>query len=115
MRAVLLLSPLLLLSACATSTGINAPMHDVGNLRVGWEELKADDGNPQFVVRSNGGVTYEAMFQVAEQHARERCKYGYRIIRIGGADQPEEDILNPRIIIGGELRLEVQCFDKDKF
>ena len=115
MRQGALLSPLVLLAACTTQNGIYAPMHDVGSLKVGWEERKADDGNPQIVVRSNGGVTYEAMFQLAEQHAKQRCQYGYRIISIGGADQPEEDILNPRIIIGGELRLEVQCFDKDKF
>jgi hypothetical protein len=115
MRWTAMLTPVLLLTACATKSGIYAPMHDVGSTQAGWEERKADNGNPEFVVRSNGGVTYEAMLQVAEQHAKERCSDGYRVISIRGADQPEVDILNPRIIIGGELRLEVECFEHDKY
>jgi len=115
MRRAALLSPLLLLAACAVRSGVYVPMHYVGSAQVGWEERKADNGDPLFVVRSDGGVTYETMLQVAEQHARERCTNGYRVMSIGGADQPEVDILNPRIIIGSELRLEVQCFERDKY
>lgn len=108
---------LLLLTACAGTArdGINAPMHDAGGRQVGWEERKAGDGNPLFVVRSAGRTSYAALVQVAEQHAAQRCPYGYRVISVGGADQPQIDILNPRLIIGAELRFEVHCFERDSF
>jgi len=54
------------------------------------------------------------MLQVAEQHAQARCPYGYRVMDLGGGDQPQEDILHPRLILGGELRFEVHCFERDK-
>lgn len=116
MRALLLLPTLLSLAGCAaTPVGIGATMHDAGGLQVGWEERKAGDGNPLFVVRSAGAVSYADLIQVAEQHAAQRCPYGYRVTAINGADQPETDTLNPRLIIGAELRFEVHCFERDNF
>lgn len=116
MRLFALLTALLALTACATaSDSITSPMHDFNGRQVGWEEDKALDGNPQFVIRSASGVSYAAMQQLAEQHAKQRCPYGYRVMSISGADQPQIDILNPRLILGGELRFEVQCFDRDAF
>ena len=115
---LLVLLPALLLAACAGGAhdGINAPMHDVSGRQVGWEERKADDGNPLFVIRSSGAPTdYASMVQVAEQHAARRCPNGYRVMSMGGADQPQIDILNPRLILGAELRFEVHCFERDKF
>lgn len=113
---LLLLFVALSLAGCATSRdGIDSPMHDFGGRQVGWEEDKAPDGNPQFLIRSAGGVSYTAMQQLAEQHAKQRCPYGYRVMSIGGADQPQIDILNPRLILGSELRFEVHCFDRDSF
>lgn len=107
----------LALTACAGTArvGINAPMHDAGGRQVGWEERKADSGDPLFVVRSVAGVSYTSLLQVAEQHAAGRCPYGYRVISVGGADQPQIDILNPRLILGAELRFEVHCFERDNF
>ena len=111
---LLLLSAALALAACATAQdSIDSPMHDFNGRQMGWEEHKADDGDPQFVIRSAGSANYAAMLRVAEQHAKQRCAYGYRVMSIGGADQPQIDILNPRLIIGGELRLEVHCFERD--
>ena len=112
------LLPALLLTACAGGArdGINGPMHDVNGRQVGWEERKADDGNPLFVIRSAGASTdYASMMQIAEQHAAQRCPYGYRVMSVGGADQPQIDILNPRLILGAELRFEVHCFERDTF
>lgn len=116
MRLSALLSTLLL-AACAGGAheGINAPMHDVGGRQVGWEERKADGGNPLFVIRSAGPTNYASLMQVAEQHASQRCPYGYRVMSVGGADQPQIDILNPRLILGAELRFEVHCFERDNF
>lgn len=115
MRSLLFLAALSL-AACATPRdSIDSPMHDSGGRQVGWEERKADDGDPLFVIRSAGGVGYDAMLQAAEQHARERCAYGYRVMSISGSDQPQIDILNPRLILGGELRFEVHCFERDNF
>lgn len=107
----------LLLAACTGTArdSISSPMHDVGGRKIGWEESKASDGNPLFTVRSGNGVSYAAMLQVAEQHANARCPYGYRVMDLGGGDQPQVDILHPRLIIGGELRLEVRCFERDNF
>lgn len=112
-----ILPVLLLLSACASvpNDGIRSPMHALGDQQVGWEERKAGDGNPLFVVESPGAASYAALLQVAEEHAHDRCRYGYRVMNLSGADQPTVDILNPRIIIGSELRLEVHCFERDKF
>lgn len=112
----LTLAAVLLLSACAglPKDGIRSPLHAVGDQQVGWEERKADDGNPLFVVKSIGAAPYGALLQVAEEHARDRCPNGYRVMALGGADQPTVDTLNPRIIIGSELRLEVHCFERDK-
>jgi len=116
MRALLLLPTLLSLAGCATQPGgIGAPMHDAGDNQLGWEERKADDGNPLFVVRSAGAASYASLVKVAEQHASQRCPYGYRVIAVGGADQPDMDVLNPRLIIGAELRFEVHCFERDNF
>ncbi len=108
---------ILLLSACAgpARDSINSPMHDFGGRQIGWEERKADDGNPLFVIRSSGAMSYDAMLQAAEEHARSRCPYGYRVMGLGGGDQPQEDILHPRLILGGELRFEVHCFERDNF
>lgn len=114
-------SPLLLavlaLTACAGTArvGINAPMHDEGGRPVGWEEQKADGDNPLFVVRSAGAANYASLLQVAEQRAAQHCPYGYRVMSVGGADQPQIDILNPRLILGAELRFEVHCFERDNF
>lgn len=115
MRRLLLLT-VLSLSACAgiPKDGIRSPMHAVGDQQVGWEERKAGDGNPLFVVKSIGPASYDALLQAAEEHAHDRCPSGYRVMALGGADQPTVDILNPRIIIGSELRLEVHCFERDK-
>lgn len=112
------LLPALLLAACAGGArdGFNAAMHDVGGRQVGWEERKADDGDPLFVIRSVGASTdYTSMMQAVEQHAAQRCPYGYRVMSVSGADQPQIDILNPRLILGAELRFEVHCFERDKF
>lgn len=112
----IMLTAMLLLSACAgvPKDSIRSPMHTVGDQQVGWEERKAGDGNLLFVVKSIGPASYDALLQVAETHANERCPNGYRVMTLGGADQPTVDILNPRIIIGSELRLEVRCFETDK-
>jgi hypothetical protein len=115
---LLVLSTALLLAACAGGAheGINAPMHDVGGRQVGWEEGKVDGGDVLFVIRSSGASTdYHSMMQAAERHASQRCPYGYRVMSVGGADQPEVDILNPRLILGAELRFEVHCFERDSF
>ena len=112
------LLPALLLTACAGGArdGIDAPMHDIGGRQVGWEEQKADNGDAMFVIRSSGASTdYAALVQAAQQHAAQRCPYGYRVMSVGGADQPQIDILNPRLILGAELRFEVHCFERDKF
>lgn len=117
MRLLFILTVLLLV-ACAGGArdGINAPAHDVGGRQVGWEERKADGGDLLFVIHSTGGSTnYASLVQVAEQHATQRCPYGYRVMAVGGADQPEIDILNPRLILGAELRFEVHCFERDTF
>lgn len=117
MLRFLFLTAALLLTACAGAArdSISSPMHDVGGRQIGWQESKAADGNPIFTVRSGSGVSYEAMLHVAESHAKTRCPYGYRVMDLGGGDQPQVDILHPRLIIGGELRFEVQCFDRDDF
>ena len=117
MLRLLLLAAALLLVACAGTArdSIDSPMHDFGGRQIGWEEDKAGDGDPLFVVRSGSNVSYDAMLQVAEQHAKTRCPYGYRVMDIGGADQPQVDIHHPRLIIGAELRFEVQCFERDNF
>jgi hypothetical protein len=114
-KLLLPVGTILLLAACAGAArdNITSPMHDLGGRQIGWEERKATDGDPLFVVRSGGSVSYDTMLQVAEQHAQARCPYGYRVMDIGGADQPQVDILNPRLILGGELRFEVQCFERD--
>jgi len=115
---LLLLSPLLLLAACAGGAheGINAPMHDVNGRQVGWEERKADGGDVLFVIRSTGSSTdYAPLMESAQRHAAERCPYGYRVMSVGGADQPQIDILKPRLILGAELRFEVHCFERDAF
>lgn len=112
------LLPVLLLTACAGGVheGIDAPMHDVGGRQVGWEERKADNGDPLFVIRSTGSFTdYASLVAVAERHAARRCPYGYRVMSVGGADQPQIDILNPRLVLGAELRFEVHCFERDNF
>jgi len=112
----LILPAVLLLSACASvpKDSIRSPLHTVGDQQVGWEERKASDGNPLFVVKSIGAAPYDALLQVAEEHAHARCPDGYRVMALGGADQPTVDIVDPRIIIGSELRLEVHCFERDK-
>ncbi len=115
---LLVLSTALLLAACASGAheSIDAPMHDVGGRQVGWEESKADGGDVLFVIRSGGASTeYASMVQAAERHASQRCPYGYRVMSVGGADQPGVDILNPRLILGAELRFEVHCFERDTF
>lgn len=111
----LLLPAILLLASCTGSPvdGINSPLHAIGNQQVGWQERKANDGDPLFVVKSIGPVPYDELVRVAERHAQERCPQGYRVIDVGGADQPTVDILNPHIIIGSELRFEVQCFERN--
>jgi hypothetical protein len=113
----LLLAAALLLAACAGTArdSISSPMHDVGGRQIGWEETKAADGNPIFTIRSGNGVSYDAMLEVAESRAKTRCPYGYRVMDLGGGDQPQVDILHPRLVIGGELRFEVQCFERDNF
>jgi len=115
-KLLLPVGAVLLLAACAgiSRDNITSPMHDFGGRQIGWEERKATDGNPLFVVRSGSSVSYAAMLQVAEQHAQARCPYGYRVMDLGGGDQPQEDILHPRLILGGELRFEVHCFERDK-
>ena len=117
MLKLLPVAAVMLLAACTGNArdSISSPMHDFGGRQIGWEEDKAGDGNPLFVVRSGSSVSYDAMLQVAEQHAKARCPYGYRVIEIGGADQPQVDIHHPRLIIGAELRFEVQCFERDDF
>lgn len=117
MLRFLTLAAALLLAACTSAArdSINTPMHDVRGRQIGWTESKATDGNPIFTVRSGNGVSYADMLQVAEHHAKARCPYGYRVMDLGGGDQPQVDILQPRLIIGGELRFEVQCFERDDF
>ena len=112
-RLILPLMMLLVSCAGAPKDGINSPMHAVGNLQAGWAEHKANDGELVFVVKSIGSEPYDALLRVAVQHARKSCPYGYRVMGINGADQPMVDILNPRMIIGSELRFEVQCFDRE--
>lgn len=110
----LLMCCALLLSACAGAThGLDAPLHVEGDAQVGWQELKSDDGDPYFMVKSAGNQPYSELVQVAEKHAAARCPNGYRVLSVDGGDQPQADILKPRFILASEVRLKVHCFSRD--
>ena len=103
----------LLLAACAHSPSIDAPMQADNGVQVGWREQPADDGNPVFVVQSAGGVEFDAMLKVAEEHARARCPNGFRVISLAGSDEPQVDSLNPRFVLDSAVQLKVHCYEKE--
>lgn len=105
----------LFIVACAHSpaTGIEAAMHTENSVQVGWREQPADDGDPVFVVQSAGGVNFDSMLTVAEDHARARCTEGYRVISLTGNDEPQVDSLNPRFVLDSVVRLKVHCYEKE--
>ena len=114
MRLLPMCFALLLLSGCAgTLRGLDKPLHAEGDAQIGWEERKADDGNPLFMVKSAGNLPYSELVQVAEKHAAARCPYGYRVLSVDGGDQPQVDILKPRFILASEVRFKVKCFARD--
>ncbi len=114
MRNLLACLSLLLLAACAGSIhGLDKPVHAEGDAQVGWEEVKTDDGNPLFVVKSAGNLPYAELVEVAERHAAARCPFGYRVLSVDGADQPQVDTLKPRLILASEVRFRVKCFARD--
>lgn len=115
MRSLLTCLPLVLLTACAGPLrGLDKPVHTEGDAQVGWEEVKTDDGNPLFVVRSAGNLPYAELLEVAERHAAARCPFGYRVLSVDGGDQPQIDTLKPRLILASEVRFKVKCFARDK-
>lgn len=118
MRKIPIATTLLLalfLAACAHSpaTGIEAAMHAENNVQVGWREQPADDGDPVFMVQSAGGVSFDSMLKVAEDHAKARCAEGYRVISLTGSDEPQVDSLNPRFVLDSVVRLKVHCYEKE--
>jgi len=114
MRTLVLALPLLLLAACAhaPAMGIGAPMHAEGNQQVGWQQVTTGDGNPLFVVRSNGKASYSEMIKVAEAQAVKFCPEGYSVVDVEGNDQPQVETLNPQFVLASEVRFEVRCYQK---
>lgn len=113
-RSLLFLA-ILSLAACASSpatSGIGAPMHPEGNQQVGWQQVTTGDGDPLFVVRSNGNASYAAMLKVAETHAAALCPFGYRVLDLQGNDQPVVDTLNTHFVLASEIRFKVHCYEK---
>jgi len=114
MRTLTLTALFSLLVACAGSPaiGIGAPMHAEGAQQVGWQQVTTGDGDPLFVVRSAGAVSYASLIKVAETQAAKLCTEGYRVIDIEGNDQPQVDYLSPRFVLASELRFKVRCYEK---
>ena len=116
MRILMLALALSSLAACANApTGIYAPMQAVNGQQVGWQQVTTGDGNPLFVVRSNGTASYASMMKVAETQAAKLCPYGYRVLDIEGNDEPAVDTLSPKFVIAGELRFKVRCYAKESY
>ena len=115
MRTPALIASLLLLGACAhaPTTGVGEAMHTEGTQQVGWQQVTTGDGDPLFVVRSNGNEAYADMVKVAEEQADKLCPEGYRVIDLEGGDQPQVDSLSPRFVLSSEVRLKVRCYQKD--
>ena len=115
MRCLPICLLVLSLAGCAGSLhSLDKPMHADGGTEVGWEEAKSDDGNPLIVVKSAGNLPYSELVEVAERHAAARCPFGYRVLSVDGADQPQVDTLKPRLILASEVRFKVKCFARDK-
>jgi hypothetical protein len=114
MRTLILIASLSLLAACtgAPTTGIGAAMHPESGQQVGWQQVTTGDGDPLFVVRSAGAVSYASLIKVAEAQAAKLCPEGYRVTDIEGNDQPQVDSLSPRFVLASELRFKVRCYEK---
>jgi hypothetical protein len=115
MRNLMLLLSLALLAACAhaPTTGIGATMHAENGQQVGWQQVTTADGNPLFVVRSNGQSSYSDLLKVAETQAYKLCPYGYSVVDVEGNDQPQVDSLSPKFVLASEVRFKVRCYEKD--
>ena len=114
MRILMLALALSSLAACASApTGIDSAMHAENGQQVGWQLVTTGDGDPLFVVRSNGTASYVAMMKVAETQAAKLCPYGYRVMDIEGNDEPAVDTLSPKFVLAGELRFKVRCYEKE--
>ena len=105
----------LFLSACtlAPAMGIGAAMHTEGTQQVGWQQVTTADGDPLFVVRSNGKASYSDMIKVAETQAEKFCPEGYSVVDVEGNDQPQVETLSPRFVLASEARLKVRCYQKE--
>ena len=115
MRNLMLLLSLTLLAACAhaPANGIGAAMHAENGQQVGWQQVTTADGDPLFVVRSNGKGTYADLVKVAEAQADKLCPYGYSVMDVEGGDQPQVDTLSPKFVLASEVRFKVRCYEKD--
>src|SRR3954471_21086182 len=96
----------LILAACAQapSTGIGATMHVEGTQQVGWQQVTTADGDPLFVVRSNGKALYSDMIKIAEAQAEKLCPGGYSVVDVDGNDQPQVETLSPQFVLASEVR-----------
>ena len=114
MRTLAFILTSLSLVACAhaPATGIGAAMHAEGAQQVGWQQVTTGDGNPLFVVRSNGRASYSDMLKVAETQAEKLCPEGYSVVDVEGNDQPQVETLNPQFVLASEVRFEVRCYQK---
>ena len=115
MRIFMLALSLSLLGACAhaPSTGFGIPMHAENGQQVGWQQVTTGDGNPLFVVRSDGQAAYSDLIKVAETQADKLCPYGYSVVDVEGNDQPQVDSLSPKFVLASEVRFKVRCYEKD--
>src|SRR5690242_13867469 len=104
----------ILLAACAhaPTMGIGAPMHAEGNQQVGWQQVTTGDGDPLFVVRSNGKASYADMIKIAEAQAGKLCPEGYSVVDVEGGDQPQVETLSPQFVLASEVRFKVRCYQK---
>ncbi|HSN17482.1 MAG TPA: hypothetical protein VLV87_04670 [Gammaproteobacteria bacterium] len=115
MRILMLVFSLSLLAACAhaPTTGFGVAMHSENGQQVGWQQVTTGDGNPLFVVRSNGKASYADLLKVAEAQAEKFCPYGYSVVDLEGNDQPQVDSLSPKFVLASEVRFKVRCYEKD--
>ena len=114
MRILAFTLSILFLAACAhaPATGIGAVMHVEGTQQVGWQQVTTGDGDPLFVVRSNGKAAYGDMVKVAEAQAEKLCPGGYSVLDVEGGDQPQVETLSPQFVLASEVRFKVRCYQK---
>lgn len=114
MRTLAFILSSLCLAACAhaPSMGIGATMHVEGTQQVGWQQVTTGDGDPLFVVRSNGKASYSDMIKVAEAQAEKLCPEGYSVLDVEGGDQPQVETLSPQFVLASEVRFKVRCYQK---